>query len=133
MGAWSVEPFGNDVAADWAWELEEESDWAIIDDALTDALEDLEEIDQETAIIAVAAAEVVAHGLGHATQCDAYTEEVEAFIGRAGRPSEETVALALAALAAAGGAGSELAAEWADAGDTGWVEAMDELRAALTA
>ena len=39
MGAWSVEPFGNDVAADWAWELEDESDWGVVDDALADALE----------------------------------------------------------------------------------------------
>lgn len=132
MGAWSVEPFGNDVAADWAWELEEESDWSIVEDALADALDDVEDIDHDTAIIAVAAAEVVAHGLGHATQRDAYTEEVEFFIARAGRPTDDTVALAVAALNAACGAGSELAAEWAGAGDPGWGEAIEQLRAALT-
>lgn len=131
MGAWSVEPFGNDVAADWAWELEGESEWGVIDDALADALEGGDDIDHETAIIAVAAAEVVAHGLGHATQRDAYTEEVESFTARAGRPTEDTVALAIAALSAACGSGSELAAEWADAGDPGWGEAIEELRTAL--
>lgn len=133
MGAWSVEPFGNDVAADWAWELEDESDWSLVDDALSDVLDDLDDIDQDTATIAIAAAEVVAHGLGNATQRDAYTEEVESFVARAGRPSDDTVALALAALSAASGDSSELAAEWTDAGDPGWGEAIDELRSALTA
>lgn len=132
MGAWSVEPFGNDVAADWAWELEDESDWGVVDDALADALEDIEDVERDTAIIAVAAAEVVAHGLGHATQRDAYTEEVEAFIVRAGRPTLDTVALAIAALTAACGEGSELATEWAGAGDPGWCEAIEDLRSALS-
>jgi hypothetical protein len=133
MGAWSVEPFGNDVAADWAGELEEESDWRVIDDALADALDTGGDIDHDTAIIAVAAAEVVAHGVGRATQQDAYTEEVDSFIARAGRPTEDTVALAIAAVAAACGSSSELAAEWAGAGDPGWGEAIDQLRAALSA
>lgn len=133
MGAWSVEPFGNDVAADWAWELEDESDWGVIEDALNDALEDVDDVDQETAIIAIAAAEVIAHGRGRATQRDAYTEEVEAFVSRAGQPDPDLVLLALAAVTAATGPGSELAAQWASAGDTGWSEAIDDLRNALTA
>lgn len=132
MGAWSVEPFGNDVAADWAWELEDESDWTVVDEALAEALEDGEEIDHDTAVIAVAAAEVVAHGLGHATQRDAYTEEVDSFIARVGRPTEDTVALAIAALVAACGPGSELAADWAGTGDPGWDESIEHLRAALS-
>lgn len=133
MGAWSVEPFGNDVAADWAWELEDESSWSVVEGALSGALEDGDEIDHETAVIAVAAAEVVAHGLGHATQRDAYTGEVESFIARAGRPTDETVALAIAALAAACGSGSELAADWAGIGDPGWDESIAHLRTALSA
>ena len=102
------------------------------DEALADALEDGEEIDHDTAVIAVAAAEVVAHGLGHATQRDAYTEEVDSFIARAGRPTEDTVALAIAALVAACGPGSELAADWAGTGDPGWDESIEHLRAALS-
>lgn len=129
MGAWSVEPFGNDVAADWAWELEDESDWSVVDEALADALEDGEEIDHDTAVIAVAAAEVVAHGLGHATQRDAYTEEIDSFIARAGRPTPDTRDLAVAALNAACGSGSELTAAWT--GDPGWGEAIEQIRAAL--
>lgn len=132
MGAWSVEPFGNDVAADWAWELEDESDWSVIADALADALDD-DGLDHETATIAVAAAEVVAHGLDRATQQDAYTEEVTAFVRRAGRPDDDLIALAVAALRAATCEESVLAAEWAEAGDGGWNESIDELRAALTA
>ena len=51
---------------------------------------------------------------------------------RAGRPTLDTVALAIAALTAACGEGSELATEWAGAGDPGWCEAIEDLRSALT-
>ncbi|GAA1706487.1 hypothetical protein GCM10009808_25620 [Microbacterium sediminicola] len=131
MGAWSVEPFGNDVAADWAWDLEETSQWDVVEDALRDALEDAE-VDHETAQIAVAAVEVIAHGLGRRTQCDAYTHEVEEFVVRAGRPPRDLVDLAAASLAAATGPASELSTAWADAGDVGWSEAITRLRASLT-
>ncbi len=132
MGAWSVEPFGNDVAADWAWELEDESDWSVIVDALADALND-DRLDHETATIVVAAVEVVAHGLDRATQRDAYTEEVTAFVRRAGRPDDEVVALAVAALSVATCTDSVLAATWAQAGNGGWSESVVELRSALLA
>ena len=67
MGTWSGEPFGNDVAADFAWELDEQKRWNVVRDALREALRSKELLDADTACIAIAAAEVVAHGLGRPT------------------------------------------------------------------
>ena len=68
MGAWSAEPFGNDTAADWAWELEESSDWTVVAQTLQAALSADEPIDSDIATTAIAAAEVVAPGLAAATR-----------------------------------------------------------------
>jgi hypothetical protein len=39
MGAWSHEPFGNDTANDWADELEESSDFSIVEKAFNQIIE----------------------------------------------------------------------------------------------
>src|SRR5688572_21746098 len=91
MGTWSGEPFGNDVAADFAWELDEQKRWNVVKDALREALASREPLDADTASIAIAAAEVVAHGIGRPTQSDAYTESVESFVRRARKPSGRLV------------------------------------------
>lgn len=129
MGAWSGEPFGNDSAADWAWELEDASDWSPVRSALDEALAAEGPIDEDVATFAIAAAEVVAHGLGRATQSDAYTEEVAAFVDRVGVPPEDLVGLALSALAVAAGPESELSELW-DGSDE-WRAANERLVAAL--
>ncbi len=90
---WEIAPFGNDVAADWAWELDVAEGWSFIDEALRAGMPDAvpDEIDVD---IALAAAETVAHGLGSPTQDDVYTESVSAFVERVGEPPAETVELA---------------------------------------
>jgi hypothetical protein len=131
MGAWSGEPFGNDSAADWAWELEDASDWSPIRTALDEALAGDDPLDEEVATYAIAAAEVVAHGLGRATQEDPYTEEVVAFVKRAGAPPAELVGLAVAALTAATGPTSGLTELWEDPDE--WRAANSRIEAALRA
>lgn len=39
IGAWSHEPFGNDDASDWAYELEEARDLKVIESTLNKVLE----------------------------------------------------------------------------------------------
>ena len=131
MGAWSGEPFGNDVAADWAWELEEADDWTVVRAALSAAATPDGAIDEPTAVIGLAAAEVVAHGLGRATQDDAYTGEVTTFVTRAAAPSPAIVALALQAVDRAGDPDGDLGRMWTGCGDEAWREALDRLTAAL--
>jgi hypothetical protein len=132
MGVWSGEPFGNDTAADWAWELDDQRDWQVVDAALNEAANAGEYIDADIASNAIAAAETVAHGLGRATQDDAYTDSVTAFVARAPKPSDETVQLALAALAAASGPNSELTELWAESAEPDWSDANARIKQALT-
>ena len=131
MGAWSGEPFGNDVAADWAWELEEADDWTVVRAALAEATAADAVIDERTAEIGIAAAEVVAHGLGRPTQDDAYTGEVTTFVTRAASPSPAVVALALRAIDRAADPEGELGRMWTGCGDEAWREALERLTAAL--
>jgi Domain of unknown function (DUF4259) len=134
MGTWSGEPFGNDTAADWAWELDGEADWDIVLNTLTTVLDkDPATVDAELATIVIAAAEVAAHQLGRATQSDAYTESVSAFVARAPEPPAGIVAVALEALDVATAPEGELAETWAE-GDPGeWAAANRKIREALSA
>ncbi|ENV51109.1 hypothetical protein L292_1154 [Acinetobacter junii CIP 107470 = MTCC 11364] len=43
MGTWSHESFGNDTANDWAYELEDATDFAVIEAALQVALDEGDE------------------------------------------------------------------------------------------
>ena len=150
MGAWSGEPFGNDTAADWLWELDDSSDWDVVRAALDEALEPVDVIDADVASTAIAAAEVVARGLRHSPVTGAQAsadvddsdddeedddddsdESITEFLKRAGDPSAEVVQLALSALDAATGSSSELTELWAESGDTEWAQANAKLRANL--
>jgi hypothetical protein len=80
MGAWSHEPFGNDTAGDWAYELVESQDLAHIDKTLDKVLKETGYLDASDAEEAIAAVEVLAKVLGKGTQSDSYTEEVDAWV-----------------------------------------------------
>jgi hypothetical protein len=131
MGAWSGEPFGNELATDWAWELEEAEDWLVVRAALDGALTPEDERDEDRAIIALAAAEVVAHALGRPTQDDAYTQVLKTFVERAPSPAPRLVSTALAAVARAGAIDGALGRTWAECGPDAWLESNERLAAAL--
>ena len=118
MGTWSAEPVGNDAAADFVGDLEDERGWTVVESALTAATEAGPGLDSDVAELAIAAAEVVAHGLGRPTQDDAYTATIGQFVARAGQPDAGLVRLAAQAVAAASADESELAELWDDAGTT---------------
>lgn len=81
MGTWSHEPFGNDTANDWAYELEDSSDFSVIEATLQTALDEGQEyLDADYAMQAIAAIEVLAKLLGKGTQTDAYTEKVDQWV-----------------------------------------------------
>jgi hypothetical protein len=156
MGAWSGEPFGNDTAADWVWELDESDDWEVVREALNEALEPGEFVDADVASSAIAAAAVVARGLVQSTdeeapiednrgeddpaeadeaedngddvEDDDVAESITSFLARAGEPPADVVQLALNGLNAATGRTSELTDLWAESGDTEWGRANTKLR-----
>ena len=132
MGTWSGEPFGNDEAADWAWELDGADDWDIVRTALRDVIDgDHDAPDADAATLAIAAAEVVAHHRGRPTQSDSYTESVSSVVSRVSEPPADMVAVALTALDIATAPGGELAELWSD-DDEEWRGATDRLREALS-
>ena len=132
MGTWSGQPFGSDSAGDWAYDLDDASGWGFVRDALTRVIGQTE-VDADDAVVAIAAAEVVAHGLGRPTQSDAYTESVGAFVQRVGRPDASVVRLALEAIAASTSPESELTELWVDEDSDEWFSANDALKSALDA
>ncbi len=65
MGAWGHLFDENDDAADWLAEFEDSPSWSLVDDALEGA--DADHVEAPEAANALAAAEVVAAGLGKAS------------------------------------------------------------------
>ena len=70
MGAWSHEPFGNDEANDWAYELEETEDLSHVEAALDTVLKTAGYLEASEASCGVAAVEVIAKILGRGTQSE---------------------------------------------------------------
>ena len=62
MGTWSAEPFGNDSAADWAFELDDAEDWTLVRVALDDLLA-IDGPDQDIETIAIAAEAATSNGI----------------------------------------------------------------------
>jgi len=81
MGTWSTQPFGNDAACDWAARLIQTDDLSFIEATLRVVLEWNEStMHTDDVEKAVAAAEVLAKLLGHGSQTDAYTSDVDEWI-----------------------------------------------------
>jgi hypothetical protein len=129
MGAWGAGPFDNDDAMDWMYTLE-----AAVDDEpirLALAAGSMGSPEATVASVAIAAADVVAAGLGRSA--GSVPQPVLDWI--AGHPSiawQAHVTPALAALAHVG-SDSELAELWAEDDDAEWREAVDDLRSRLLA
>ena len=81
MGAWSSEPFGNDTAGDWAFDLEDVDDLSLIEETIQKILDCgngyLEARDAEEALAAV---ETIARLKGNFKTKNAYTEDVDAWV-----------------------------------------------------
>lgn len=99
MGAWSHEPFGNDDAGDWVYDLERSKDLSAIGSALsavTDEADEYLEVPQCSA--ALAAAEVVAAMLGKPVK--SLPEEVTVWMKGKPRPDDALISKAKKAISA---------------------------------
>jgi hypothetical protein len=128
MGTWGPGPFDNDDASDWTYELAPDGDVGVVDDALRATTGDGDP-DGPTCQAAIAAAEVVAAGLGRpvASMPEEVTEWVAA---HADMPWIEHVPAALAALDRIA-TGSELQILWAESDEGIWRASIDDLRTRL--
>jgi hypothetical protein len=134
MGAWSHEPFGNDDANDWAYELEEADDLSYVEAALDAVLDAEGYVEAPEASCAVAAVEVLAKLLGKGTQSDAYTEKVDDWVKKVrAKPSSPLLEKARLALARVRGEESELKELWHEGDAAEWEASLDALQAAVSA
>lgn len=136
MGTWSHEPFGNDTANDWAYDLEERKDYSLVEQAIQQVLDNGDDyLDADLAVEAVAASEVLAKSLGRGTQSDAYTENVDAWLKSiTAKPTSELLSKAQAALTRVLGKDSELRELWEDSDDLqNWESSIKALQSAIGA
>jgi hypothetical protein len=133
MGAWSHEPFGNDEANDWAYELEEMSDLSHVEAALDAVLENDGYLEAQEASCAVAAVEVIAKLLGKGTQSDAYTEKVDEWVKKVGaKPPRLLLEKAQNVLQRILGVDSELKELWREDDASEWEASIKSLHAAIS-
>ena len=98
MGAWGTGNFENDDAGDWAWELDDAADDALLRSTLETVTEADGQPEAPDAANALAAAEVVAALAGHPVSGQ-LPESVEQYVKRVSTaPSPELVQLAIAAV-----------------------------------
>lgn len=136
MGTWSHEPFGNDSANDWAYELESQKDFSLVARAIQTVLDaGADYLDSDAAVEAVAATEVLAKALGRGTQTDAYTEKVDAWLkSLAVKPTADLLSKAQAALTRIMGPDSELRELWEESDDfESWESSIKALQSAVGA
>ncbi len=138
MGTWGVLAFDNDTADDWAYDLEDVDDLALVKSALGEVLEAGEDyLDSDLACDALAACEVLARLRGQTGYTNSYTEKVDRWVeAHKDRvlPSEELLSLASAAIDRILGEDSELRELWDEgAGGEEWRAAVENLRQRLRA
>lgn len=134
MGAWSHEPFGNDDANDWAYELEETDDLSLIEAALDVVLDADGYLDAPEASCAIGAVEVIAKLLGKGTQTDAYTEKVDEWVKTVRvKPSRALLDKARRALDRIRAKDSELKDLWHEDDATEWEASLKALHTAVSA
>ena len=134
MGAWSHESFGNDDACDWAAELAEREDLALIAATLDAVVANGDKyLEIPEASRAIAAAEAVARLQGRFGMRDGHSEPVDEWVGRVKLvPPESLARTARQVLERILVAPSELLEIWGEAEDgDAWFEAVKDLKARI--
>jgi hypothetical protein len=135
MGAWGVRAFENDAAVDWTYELDDVDDLSAVERALAEVEEaGADYLELDAGANALAACEVLARLRGARGYTDPYTETADAWVASHSlTPSPDVVARGAAAIDRVLGPDCELAELWAEADDTEWRRAVEELRSRLLA
>jgi hypothetical protein len=135
MGAWSIDAFGNDDAADWAQELEEAEDLSLIEEAIDAVLGvGTDYLEAPEAAVAVAAIEVLARLGGSPGETSAYSEAADEWVARQqAKPGTELIDKAQAAIARILADDSELSELWQESEDhDAWRAGLEALGSRLS-
>jgi len=135
MGAWDSDPFGNDTAGDWKYELEATQGFDFIEETLEKALSSGEDyLEAPDAEEAIAAADTIARLRGHYYTRNAYTESLDAWVAQqTDTVPQDLVELALRTLDRVQTEPSELLELWEESGGEDWKEHMQALKERLQA
>lgn len=136
MGTWGTLAFDNDTALDWVYELEKHKDLKFVETAIErvadeeDEDEDDEYLDQDAAIEALAACEVIARLRGRHGYKNSYTEDVDDWVvAHPQVPPPKLQERAVVAIERILGKSSELADVWAESPDGKlWRKTVADLR-----
>ena len=135
MGAWSTESFGNDIACDWAYELEETSDLSYVRETIQRVLDSGDEpLDADVASEAIAAVEVVARLKGNFGLRDADSEATDTWVETHSQPPPpDLIVLAAQALDRILIQPSELLELWEESDEfEAWKHAVSDLKRRAT-
>jgi hypothetical protein len=133
MGAWDASSFGNDDAADWAWQLEEAQDLHVVEDALDRVVDEATSddfVEAPTGSEAIAACEVIARLKGNFGVRNAYSEVVDDWVAaHLIQPSDELLAKANNVLEIVTSSKSELCGLWTESDSfSEWQASMADLQ-----
>ena len=134
MGTWEADPFGNDSACDWQYDLEEVDDLSLIGSTIQqihDAGAEL--IEAPDAEEAIAAADTIARLKGRFYVRNSSTESVDRWVaGHKLKPPQELVDAAIKAIERILTRPSELLELWEDSEDfESWNQHMEDLKTRL--
>lgn len=131
MGTWSVDAFGNDDAADWAYGLEEAENLEPIEEALNAVLDVGDAyLEAPEGAVALAAVEVLARLAGNPGEKTPYTEAVDKWVeSTTAKPTAALMVKAQAAINRILAENSELNELWKDTDDyDAWLASVSDLR-----
>lgn len=130
MGAWDVDSFDNDMACDWAYELEGSRSLSVVQTTLEEVLDvGGAYLESDLGCTGLAACEVLARLKGNWGKRDAYTETVDKWVEA--HPQEvpsNLIDMAVSAIDRIVSKQSELAELWAESDATQWQTAVNDLR-----
>ena len=131
MGAWGVDTFHNDIAADWKYGLESTDDLKYVRETLARVLSIGDDyLDADEACEGLAACEVIARLKGNWGLRDSYSESLDAWVEQHPQvPPSDLVDLALRVIDRITTEPSELRELWGESDDyDAWVAAVANLR-----
>lgn len=134
MGAWSHEPFGNDTAGDWVYDLEDAIGLGFLEETLDNVLlEDEEYLEAPEAEEALAAVEVLVHLVGKGAGFEKLPEAAATWVAACTvKPGKPLIQKALAALERIGSEDSELRELWEESEDfEAWKTSLEARTQAL--
>jgi hypothetical protein len=134
MGTWAKDPFGNDTACDWKYDVEKSNGFQLIEKTLQKVLSIGDGyLDSSEADEAIAAADTVARLRGHFGVRNAYTESLDKWVAQQNlQIPQGLVDSAIQVVERVTTEPSELLELWQESGEFDeWKAEMDELKERL--